>query len=159
MPIGAGFCPAGLAAAGYGIPDTGTQPLNAMLPDLRTALQQTGRAINPLTRDYVMRTDGRLQGVATVSQLVQIALTTQLGTSALATLGIDMQSAREKGSDFQRQMATLVAGALSQLVQQGLVQLNAVIVSEPPSNPDGGIAIVKWTDLTNLTENETTVGP
>ena len=158
MPIGAGLSPAGTAAAGYGIPDSGTPLPNTILADVRTGSFQTGRQLNPATRDYIMLPTGVLQGQGTVPQLVQLALTTQLGSSALVNLGIDLSNATEKGSDFQRQMATLVANALSPLVAGKLVRLDAVIVSEPPSNPDAGIAIVKWFDLTTQTQNTSTVG-
>jgi hypothetical protein len=157
-PIGAGLSPAGSAAAGYGVPDVGTQLPSAILPDVRTGGFQTGRLINPVTKDYVMQANGTLQGFDTVPQLVQLALSTQLGSSALLDLGIDLANATEKGSDFQRQMATLVANALSPLIGQKLVRLDAVIVQEPPSNPDAGIAIVKWFDLTTETQNTSTVG-
>ena len=159
MPIGAGLCPAGLAAAGYGVVDTGTAPLNALLPDVRTGLPRTGRAIDTVKKDYVMQSDGRLQGFDTVPQLVQLALSTALGSSAIQNLGIDWTKAQEKGSDFQRQLATIVANALAPLVAQKLVEVRAVIVSEPPSNPDAGVGFVKWFDMTSQTETNTTIGP
>lgn len=141
------------------MPDVGTQPNNALLPDARTGLPQTGRLIDPVAKDYVFTADGRLQGFASVNQLVQLALGTQLGTSGIPTLGIDMTQATEQGSDFQRRVATMVANALGPLVKQKLVQLVSVTLQPSPSNPDAAAAIVTWIDLTLGTENTTTVGP
>jgi len=159
MPLGAGACPAGSSAAGYGVPDKGTQPNSSILPDALTGLPQPGRLIDPTSQDYVFTSDGRLEGFGAVDQLVQLALRTQIGTSAIATLGIDMTQATEQGADFQRRVATMVANALGPLVNQKLVQIVSVTLQQTPSNPDAGVAIVKWRDLTLGTENETTVGP
>ena len=98
MPLGAGQSPAGGSAAGYGLPDTGTVPINAILPDPSTGLPQTGRFLNPVTKDYEFTSDGRVVGTPTARQLVQLAVRTTLGSSCLPTLGFDQTGLDEKGN-------------------------------------------------------------
>jgi hypothetical protein len=159
MPIGAGGAPAGSSAAGYGVPDRAFVPNNAVLPDLRTGFSQTGRAIDPTTKSYSFTSDGRLRGVATVPQLVQLALSTIRGTAVISTLGETFTQIQEKGSDFAARITNAVNLAMADLVKQVLVQVVSVTVQQPPSNPDAGIAIIKWIDLTTGVTNINNIGP
>ncbi len=159
MPLGAGSCPVGSSAAGYGVPDKAFAPNNAVLPGIRTGLPQSGRFIDPTTKSYVFLTDGRLKGVSTVPQLMQIALTTVSGSSAVAGLGQSFTTIAEKGSDYQRRVATGVAAAVADIVRQRLAELISVDVQVPDSNPDGGICRIQWRDLTTGIVNVNTIGP
>lgn len=158
MPIGAGLTPAGSSSAGYGEPGSGALPNNAILPDTQTSFPQTGRYLNPATKDYEFTSDGRLYGMGTVEQLVQLALTTTLGSSCLATLGETFTLIQEKGSNYQQQVASAVGNSLADVVNRNLVQVISVTVQEPPSNPDAGFCRVVWTDLTTGLEFTTVVG-
>lgn len=158
MPIGAGLSPAGLAAAGYGVPDLSSVPLNAVLPDLKTGLPQTGRYLNPVTKDYQFTADGRIQGMGTVPQLVQLALTTTLGTCAVPTLGQAFAKIREKGPGFRQQLTAAVSAALAPLIKTNQVQIRSIVVNDYPSAPDAGLASVSWVDLTTGLQQSTTVG-
>ena len=161
MPIGAGACPAGSSPAGYGVPDKAFAPNNAILPGVRTGLPQSGRAIDPKTKSYYFASDGsgRLQGMATVPQLVQLALSTIKGSSAVAALGQTFSEVKEKGSDYAAQIDKRVRLAFADLIKRNLAQVQSVTVNQPPSNPDAGLAIVKWVDLTTGLVNTDNVGP
>lgn len=155
MPVGAGLAPAGVSPAGYGTPSTTTGPATNVLPDYVTGDTQTGRAIDPVNKTYTLTTDGRIQGVGTVQQLVQVALSTMFNSSAVVGLGLNVASVQEKGSDFQRQVATMVASALADLVRRKLVQIIDVRVDDLPAKPDGAWAVVLWRDLTTGQEQRT----
>jgi hypothetical protein len=148
MPIGAGFAPAGSSSAGYGLPDLGTLPNNALLPQFATGLPGSGRFINPVTKDYQFTSDGRLMGMGSVPQIVQLALTTKLGTCAVSTLGQTYYLIQEKGSDFARQVQSSITRALSDAVKRGLVQIVSIVVTDYPKSPDASVATLTWVDLT-----------
>jgi len=162
MPVGAGLAPAGTSYAGYGTPDPGAVPNNSTLPDTVTGLPRGGRYINPQTGSYQFTADGRLQGMANVNQLVLLAATTKIGSSVLPKLGQNLAGIQEQQGDFQRQCATAVANALSDLVRSKLVELLSVTVQQAPGNPDGVAIFFQWRDLTagpNAQENSTRFGP
>jgi hypothetical protein len=158
MPLGAGYAPAGSSSAGYGVPGTASVPINAPLPDAETGLPQTGRFIDPITKDYRFAADGRLYGMNTVPQLVQLALMTTRGASALPALGQSFTLIQEKGSNFKQLLGAKVSEALADLVNRKLVQIVSLTVTEPASNPDAGIGVVTWRDLTSGIQMDTTVG-
>lgn len=147
MSRGAGFCPAGCSPAGYGTPDVIGPPNTVILPDPVTGLPQTGRFIDPVTKDYVMTADGRLQGMPTVRQLVQLVVQTTFGSSAMPSLGIDFSSVREKGDGFLQRVTAVLTNAMAPIVSQGLVRVDNVTVLNT-TNPDGVNAYMNWTDLT-----------
>lgn len=160
MPRGAGFAPAGASSAGYGVPDAPPMPSTAPLPDQQTGVPQTGRFIDPVTKDYAFAPDGRMYGMGTVPQLVQLALTTTFGSSAVPSFGERFTLIQEKGANFQQQIASAVANCLADLVKRKLVLIKSVQGIEPglQGNPDAGLGIVKWVDLTTGIEQPTTVG-
>lgn len=92
-----------------------------------------------------MLPDGRLQGMATVAQLVLIAIK-----------NIDLSSLTEKGPNFQGVLKSLVAAALAELVAQKKIRIKQVTVLEPTS--DSGFANVDWIDLTTGTPGQTQIG-
>lgn len=145
MPVGAGLFPAGRFPAGFGQPETAPPPPTAALPDTSTGLSLTGRFINQQTKDYVFLPDGRLQGMQTVQQLVLLAIN-----------NIDLSTILEKGPNFQRNLASRVQAALSDLISRGLVQLLQVVVTQP--GPDSGLATAYWRDLTTGKDDQTPIG-
>jgi hypothetical protein len=145
MPIGAGLFPAGSFPGGFGIPEAGPFSQFAPLPDPTTGLSQTGRFINQKTGDYVFTADGRLQGMPTVEQLVLLAITR-----------IDLSRITEKGPGFKKFFASLVQAALADLIGRKLVQIKSIDVLEP--NPDAGLAVLNWIDLTTGQPVPTTIG-
>ena len=159
MPIGGGAAPAGSVSAGYGVPDAGTANINRPLPSPIDGSSLTGRLINPVTKDYIYTADGRAQGQATVPQLVSLALTTVLGSSAIPTLGQTFSTIQEKGPNFTAQVTSAVQSALAALIKAKQVQLLSVTVQEYPSNPDAGLATIKWRDLTTGVVQQSAIGP
>ena len=162
--IGAGGCPSGSSLGGYGVISVGTSPNGACLPDQVTNLPTTCRLLvpNPTNggrADWAFTADGRVVGCSTVRQLVQLALSTVLGSACVTGLGMSFAGLQEKGPNFQRQVATAVANALGPLVKQGLVALVSVQVQDYQSNPDSALALVKWTDLTTGVQDTQSIGP
>jgi hypothetical protein len=147
MPVGAGGSPAGTSPAGYGVIDTALFSATAPLPDTRTGLSQGGRYINASSGDYSFGADGRLLGMPNVNQLVLLAIKTQLGSSAQPGLGLDLSSAQNKTPDFANKLTSILQNALADLVTRKLVQITSIVVPPNP-NPDSGIAVVNWLDLT-----------
>lgn len=160
MPIsGAGLQPAGSSPAGTGLYSTAAVPNNSILPDVITSLPQTGRFINFQTKDYGFTSDGRLQGGATVPQLVLLALGTMQGSSVIPNLGQTFFQVQEQGPNFVQQMTAKVNTAIADLIKRKLVALRSVTVQQPPSNPDAAAVLIQWTDLTTGKTFTNTIGP
>jgi hypothetical protein len=81
----------------------------------------------------------------TVEQLVLLAITR-----------IDLSRITEKGANFKKFLASLVQAALADLITRKLVQIKTITVLEP--NPDAGLAVVNWIDLTTGQPVPTTIG-
>jgi hypothetical protein len=159
MGNGAGSQPAGSSPAGIGSPATTTSQANPVIfPDPRTGLSQTGRAINPVTKDYYFTADGRSQGFATTPQRMQLALTTIYGSSAIAGFGQQFTGVREKGPNYQRQLITYVQNAVAHLVKEKAIVLNQADVYDLPNRPGLAYLVIQWTDLTTGIAVTTRVG-
>lgn len=161
--IGAGGCPSGSALAGYGVVDTAHSPIDAPLPDQATSFPTTCRLLVPNAAnggvgDWAFTADGRVVGCGTARQLVQLAMTTVLGSSCSPTLGFDFAQIQEQGPNLQRQVATLSANALAPQVKAKVVQLQEVDAQQAESNPDAVLATVKWKDLSTGQEDTQTIG-
>jgi hypothetical protein len=159
MGNGAGSQPAGSSPAGIGSPSTAAAQGNPVIfPDARTGFSQTGRSLNPITKDYVFTSDGRSQGFGTTPQRMQLALTTVFNSSAIPGFGQQFTSVREKGPNYQRQLTTFVQNAVSHLVKEKAIVLNEVDVSDVPGKPGAAYMLVQWTDLTTSIAATTRVG-
>lgn len=162
MTVGAGGSPAGSSISGYGVGSVANVPSDAALPDQTTNLPTTCRLLVPSGAQgasYAFSADGRLVGCGTVRQLVQLALSTVLGSCCVPGLGLAYYTLKEQGANFQRQVATAVANAMAPLVKQRLVALLSVDLQQYPSNPDSGIALVTWRDLTTGQQDTSSIGP
>lgn len=144
---GVGGGPAGAMSAGLGTITTSAAPGLAVLPDVVTSLPQSGRFIDPTTKDYRLASDGRYLGTATTNQMVLLALTTAFGSSVDPTLGQSFGDVKEKGPNFISQMTAKVNSALADLVKRKFIIINAVKCFEWASNPDLTILQVYWTDV------------
>jgi hypothetical protein len=144
MGFGAGLAPAGTSLAGYGTLDTAPAPNLVPLPDPVTGLPLTGRLISQPSKDYSFTADGRLQGMPTVRQLVLIAIT-----------DVDFSAITEKGPNYTQQVSAQVQAALSVLIAQKQVRIVSIQVNDGAAiaggNPDSGVGIVNWQDLTSTT--------
>ena len=133
--VGAGIAPAGTSPAGIG---------------------QTGRLLNPATGDYTFTSDGRLNGEATVPQLVKLALLT-IYNSACVSLGIDFTNTQVKHRNFANTVRTNISTAMSSLVNQSLVQIVAITVYDIPR--DAVLGALTWIDLTTSIKYTSPIGP
>lgn len=145
--IGAAFSAAGLVPAGFGVPATGDQKAAGTPP--------TARFIDPATGDYEFGSDGRLRGMTGIEQRVQLAVRTLLGSSALASLGIDLSLDRAT-DDVQRRVQNAVEQALASMVRSGEIAIVSVTVQRPL--PSRLVTRVSWTDLTTGTARESVIG-
>jgi hypothetical protein len=159
MPLGFGSFGAGSASAGYGVPDQATVPNNALLPDANTGLPQTGRYIDPVAKSYKFTPDGRLYGMSTAQQVVQLALSQVRGSSCVPTDGQTFGTITEKNFDFQNRVRAAIGTALAQAVRNKQIAILSVQVYDVPSVPDGAIGSVRWQDLTTQQFDTTTIGP
>jgi hypothetical protein len=159
MP-GAGLCPAGHAPAGYGTVATGVAPSPGPLPDPATGIALTGRYVNASTGSYQFTSDGRVQGMTTVHQMVVLAAKTLRGSSAVKSMGIDFSRCQVQDSGFQQAVTAAVSQAFSTLIRRNLVRVLGVEFPTTPDNPDAAMPLVRWRDLTTGREGvPVTVGP
>jgi hypothetical protein len=154
MTIGAGLAPAGTSLAGYGAPTTYATPGTVIYPDVVTGIMQTGRLINPLTKDYTYTLDGRVCGERTVPQLVKLALMT-VYKSACTDLGIDFSAIQMKTQTFKRDMNTAISNALASLVAQQFVTIKKITITDIPQ--DAVLAVVIFIDNTTGIQHTQTV--
>jgi hypothetical protein len=157
--IGAGLAPMGIAPAGMGVPDASPIQNPMLLPALRTGLSQSSRFIDPTTKSYAFTVDGRLQGIATVPSLVDLALRTVYASSCQSNLGQTFGKIQDKGAGFSQQVRSAIGAALADLVKRKLVQVLRIDVTEYPSSPDAGIGTVYWRDMTTGIQDFSSIGP
>jgi hypothetical protein len=140
---GAGFCLAGFSPAGFGDIEDAPAPATDNLVD-EHGVQQTARAIDPVTGQYILRSTGRFLGMPRTRQLVLIAIKTVLNSSALKGFGLE-----EIGGDNDalatRRLEAKLRAALDHLVTKGLIEIVAVpTVGDTPTRIRGAL---KWLDL------------
>ena len=145
MPIpGAGNQPAGWspAAAYYPVPPT---PAYVPFPDPQTGQADTGRLIDPKTRQFVYQTNSNgyadAQGMGTVPQLVMIAWGR-----------IDVRSkVKLIGTGYQKQIQDLYTSAVSQFVNAKLMAI--VSLDSVRFGTNGVKTTIRWRDLTTNIEH------
>lgn len=137
--MGIGTAPYGTSLHGWGAVGVGSAiPGAAPLRTSATGSQQTGRAIDPATRDFVMLDDGSLAGMPTVQQLVALAI---LGPQFRGRL----RQIDRMGTAFAAQVRSAVDVALFGLVQRGLIEV--VGVDAVKVTDRRGRVLVRWRDL------------
>ena len=157
MPIiGAGISPAGTSPAGIGFYSGLAASPTTILPALTTGIGQTGRLLNPATGDYTFTSDGRVNGEATVPQLVKLALIT-VYNSACVNIGIDFTNTKVKHKGFANTVRTNISTAMSNLVNQNLVQIVSITVYDIPL--DAVLGVLTWVDLTSSVKYTSPIGP
>lgn len=121
---GLGNGPMGTMPYGVGTPNTGAGNTGKTLVDAG-GTPQGSRYIDPVARDYVMNTDGRLVGQDNVEHLVSMAMLTVKGSSAVPSLGLDEPSG-VIGINFERTREAQVRLALGDLVKRGLIAIVSI---------------------------------
>ena len=156
MPA-AGLAPAGTSPAGLPQAAPGASLATVVLPDPTTGLAQPCRRIDPAGGDYVFTSDGRVEGMTAAQQGMLLAMKTVLGSAADGALGQDFSTLQTKGPDYTRQVSTRINAAATRLVAAGLVEIVDIQVANL-ANPDGGVAVVRWRDLSTGTLQTNSVG-
>lgn len=149
---GIGLQGAGTTSAGFGSPTRGAEEGGVILRDVKTGASFTGRQIDPRSGDYVLDENGRLLGMSTVQQLVQLAV-----MNAAPAL----QEIERLDDGFERAASAILTTACAPIVQQGII---AVIgVRGTRLGVRGGLkqgqALYSflWRDLTTGTEQGTPI--
>jgi hypothetical protein len=146
MPLGAGFQPAGTTPAGFGAPTQTGHGSNVVLPDPVIGGSHGSRKINPLTRDYVLNDEGRLEGMNNVQQLVQLAVT---------NAAPQLQEIDRLDGGFERAVLAILTAAVAPIVAQGFIEVLGVSTR---MNAAGGlkggqaVTVFQWRDRTTNEE-------
>lgn len=140
--LGAGSTPAGITPAGAGSPPTLAAASPVLFPDPLTGNPRTCRYIDPGTGQYDFAATGNAEGMGSVDQLVQIAIS----NADFSSIGVIDDST-------PAQYAAVLSNALALFVNQGLLQIVSVDVS--PFLVDGQRGVLKWRDLTLNSEPNT----
>lgn len=146
--IGAGLCPAGTSAAGFGVPAVGaTSGPNPY---------GTGAYVDPIRRDYSFDASGNRLKTGTVVQLVQLALATAYNSSSLDGLGL-----KAFGPVLTPAAVATISDnhtkACAHIVAQGLMRILSVSVT--PTFAGQAQVVLTWIDLTTGREQTTTLAP
>ncbi len=152
---GFGAAPFGVAPYGVGTPATAPEPGGKIHRDEATGAQFGSRKLNKYTKQYEFDDYGRVLGMADVQQMVQIAVSTELGSSAVRNLGHELRTVLDITDNFQRRVQTILESALADLVKRKLVEIITVDVRRV--NTSGLYALLRWRDLTTNNEHETTI--
>jgi len=137
MTLGAGLSASGLSPAGFGDIDQLPAPATENLVDAH-GVQQSARAIDPATGQYVQNADGRFQGMPRVEQLVVLRVRAMTLPAGDVT------------PDLTQRLKTMMATGLADLVSRGLISIVSVVAfAESPTRQR---AALKYRDLTTNKE-------
>jgi hypothetical protein len=144
MPLGAGFSAAGFSPGGFGDLEEAPEPATDNLID-ENGVQQTARAIDAATGEYILNASGRAQGMPRARQLVLLRIKTRFGSAAIPGLGV-----RDQGGDrdivAERRLKADLTAAVDDLVQAGIIRVLSVDVAA--DSPVRERALLRWEDLT-----------
>jgi hypothetical protein len=155
---GFGRQPAGTSSAGWGTPGLADVPCGDILRDPATGARMGSRRIDPRTRDYALDGCGRILGDGDVRHLVQMALHTVQGSSAMRALGLNTTGMSRITGDFQRRLLGAVTTAVQHLTDAKLIEVLGI--SDFRSGAQSGLregqvyARFRWRDLTTSQEHE-----
>ncbi len=148
---GIGLQPAGATPGGFGEPSQQGLGTNVVLPDEKIGGSHGSRKIDPITRGYVMNDDGRLVGMSNVQQMVQLAV---------MKAGPRLAEIDRLDGGFKNEMLKALTGAMSVLVNQGIIEIVGVTVRM--NSADGlkqgqATVLFNWRDRTTRKEFGTEV--
>lgn len=108
---------------------------------------QSSRAINPVTQDYELNTNGTFVGQSAIQTSVYLALFTTFNSSAVVGLGNQLKSIKIVGNNIVNQVTNIINQSLASLLQQNIISLINCAVT---NLNNGNINVqVFWQDLTN----------
>lgn len=87
--------------------------------------------IDPATGDFVLDANGNFVGMNSVDQAVEMALLTAINTTTVRGFGFGIFEIKIIGPNIQNQIKGLVNEALSQLISNGSIQLQDVVITNP----------------------------
>lgn len=154
---GIGVSPIGAAPFGYGSPATVENKKGLAL---QTNNGQGGaRKIDPRTKDYVMGSNGRLEGQDAVEARVYLAIATVRNSSSVLDFGQDFTSVQLATRNVNAIMTDLVSQALTDLIVDGSITLNGVEVQIVENNTGSRQALVNisWKNNKTSTTYVTTI--
>jgi hypothetical protein len=156
---GAGLQKAGLTSAGYGTPATASGIAGGFLRDTKTGEPLGARKIDPLTRDYVLDSNGRILGVGYVKHVVQMSLQTEEGSAVVQEMGHRLRTIERITPGIERQILAILTKAVQPLINQGLIEVVGFdhFVAGDGKNgvPRGRVhGRFRWRDLTTGEEAE-----
>lgn len=146
---GFGIARYGTAPYGLGTPLTAAGNEGNVLAD-DTGKSQGSRVINSRTRRYEFDENGRAKGQINTQALVQLALLTVLGSSAMPRLG-EEPSGGVIGANFAQKRKASIQSALADLVRRKLI---SVVSIEVDTKRKPIFTLVRWRDLTTDIEQQ-----
>jgi hypothetical protein len=152
---GFGIQPAGLSPAGVGTP--ATAPANSGFA-LRNAFDGSAagsRKLDPATNQYAIDSYGRVTGMSSAQQLVQLAIKTDKGSSAVRKLGNELYKIDRITDNFNRRVNDVITNALTDLVNRKLIAITSIEAQQVQGSR--AFIIIKWTDLSTNTEEQITI--
>ncbi len=110
------------------------------------------RRIDPITRQHVLRPDGRAVGMPNLHQLVHLAVQTDETSSAIRDLGHRLGSIKVIGPNFKQQVLIILTQAVKHLIDAGLIEVlgfSSFVVGPVGGQPAGrALGIFALRDLT-----------
>lgn len=145
MPSGLGSQGFGSTPYGLGTPAVAPSQGGAIFRDASTGLSTGSRMIDPVTKDYVFDSNGRILGMPDVHQLVLLAVSTRKGSSAMRELGQELERIPRITANTARRVDSTLRASVQHLVDQGLITVTGTTVE----TGDARIrAVLLWRDLT-----------
>lgn len=152
---GFGKQPAGTSPYGLGTPAVAPVPGGVVLRNELTGRSEGGRYIDPITKDYTFDDHGRLLGMPNVRQMVQLALSTTRGTSAVKDLGNELSKVDRITANVERRVRDICTLATRHLIDARLIEVVSVTTERAKAT---ALRIrFKYRDLTTSEEEEVIV--
>ncbi len=158
---GAGIQPAGTSSAGIGAPIEGN-PQDGVVFEGLDGTSNGSRYIDQRTRDFVMNADGRAQGMPNAAHLVQVAITTELNSSAMTGLGQELKKLDRITPNFQKRVLSVLTQALQHLINAKIIEVVGFVdykssQTDPGLSPGRVYGRLLWRDLTTRGEPRETI--
>lgn len=155
MSGGVGRSNLGTGPYGYGSIPLSPRPADQVFTLPVSGAVASCRKIDPVTKQYVYDTFGRIAGDGTVPQLVYLAYATVKGSSILADLGEQFSDVQTVGDGFEDLMRAYATEPIQSLIDAGKLELIGIDITRP--NPDAVVIVVTWKDLSTGREGSTTL--
>lgn len=149
---GFGSMPAGSGPYGLGTPLTGAEAGGVPMTDPNTNNGTGSRLIQ--NGSYVYDENGRAKGMTNSQQMVLLAVTTAIRSSADQDLGNNLASIDRITDDVSRRIENVVRSALAYAVDTGMIRIDSIATVK--LFPSAVAVSVRWFDIasgeTQLTE-------